>query len=54
MAGLQERGGNYRVFFRFRGKQRTFPLGRVSKQEVLGLRPPARDADKGMSVCPAP
>ena len=34
MAGLQERGGNYRVFFRFRGKQRTFPLGRVSRQEA--------------------
>src|SRR3954454_15519762 len=34
MAGLQERGGNYRVFFRFRGKQRTYPLGRVSKQEA--------------------
>jgi hypothetical protein len=34
MAGLQERGGMYRVFFRFRGKQRTFPLGKVSKQEA--------------------
>lgn len=34
MAGLQERGGSYRVFFRFRGKQRTFPLGKVSTQEA--------------------
>jgi integrase len=34
MAGLQERGGIYRVFFRFHGKQRTFPLGKVSKQEA--------------------
>lgn len=34
MAGLQERGGSYRVFFRFRGKQQTFPLGKVSKQEA--------------------
>ena len=34
MAGLQERGGSYRVFFRFRGKQQTFPLGKVTKQEA--------------------
>ncbi len=34
MAGLQERGGSYRVFFRFHGKQQTFPLGKVSKQEA--------------------
>ena len=34
MAGLQERGGSYRIFFRFRGKQMTFPLGKVSKQEA--------------------
>lgn len=34
MAGLQERSGIYRVFFRFRGKQRTFPLGKVTKQEA--------------------
>ena len=34
MAWIQERGGSYRVFFRFRGKQLTFPLGKVSKQEA--------------------
>lgn len=34
MAGLQERGGSFRLFFRFQGKQRTFPLGKVSKQEA--------------------
>lgn len=34
MAGLQERGGSYRVFFRFHGKQRTIPLGKVSKEEA--------------------
>ncbi len=34
MAGLQERGGSYRVFFRFRGRLLTFPLGKVSKQEA--------------------
>jgi hypothetical protein len=34
MAGLQEQAGSYRVFFRFRGKQQTFPLGKVSRQEA--------------------
>jgi hypothetical protein len=34
MAGLQERGGSYRVFFRFQGKQQTFLLGKVTKQEA--------------------
>ena len=33
MAGLQERGGSYRVIFRFHGKQH-FPLGKVSQQEA--------------------
>jgi hypothetical protein len=34
MAGLQQRGGSYRVFFRFRGKRQAFALGKVSKQEA--------------------
>ena len=34
MAGVQERGGSYRVYFRYQGKQVTFPLGKVSKQEA--------------------
>ena len=34
MAGLQERGGSYRLFFRFRGKQHTFPLGKISPREA--------------------
>jgi hypothetical protein len=34
MAGLQERGGSFRVFSRFLGKQRTFTLGKISRQEA--------------------
>src|SRR3954471_20884488 len=34
MAGLQERGGSYRILFRFRGKQHAFPLGKVSPVEA--------------------
>ena len=44
MAGLQERGGSYRVFFRFRGKQQTFPLGKVTKQEAEDTVERYRDA----------
>lgn len=34
MAGLEERSGRYRIFFRYHGKQRTFPLGKVSRDEA--------------------
>ncbi len=34
MAGVQERGGSYRIYFRYQGKQVTFPLGKVTKQEA--------------------
>ena len=34
MAGVQNRGGSYRVYFRYQGKQVTFPLGKVTKQEA--------------------
>jgi hypothetical protein len=34
MAGLEERGGSYRIHFRYHGKQRTLTLGRVSADEA--------------------
>ncbi len=34
MAGLQLRGGRYRIIFRFHGKQHTLNLGKVSKTEA--------------------
>lgn len=34
MAGVQERGGSYRVCFRFQGKQVTFPVGKVTREEA--------------------
>ena len=34
MAGLEERGGSYRVHFRHHGKQRTLTIGKVSKEEA--------------------
>src|SRR5262245_15805093 len=34
MAALQERNGSFRVIFRFRGKQHSFTLGRVSRDEA--------------------
>ena len=34
MGSRPERGGSYRIFFRFRGKLQTFTLGKVSKQEA--------------------
>lgn len=34
MAGLQERNGGFRILFRYQGKQRTIPLGSVSRQEA--------------------
>lgn len=34
MAGLEERSGRYRIFFRYHGKQRTLPLGKVSREEA--------------------
>ena len=34
MAALQERNGSYRVIFSYRGKQRTFTLGRVTEAEA--------------------
>jgi integrase len=36
MAALQERNGSFRVIFRFQGKQRSFTLGEVSRQEAEG------------------
>lgn len=32
MAEVQERGGSYRVYFRYQGKQVTFPVGKVTKE----------------------
>jgi hypothetical protein len=34
MASLQQRGRSYRVIFRFRGKQRFVPIGKVSTEEA--------------------
>jgi hypothetical protein len=34
MAGLEQRSGRYRVFFRYHGKQHTLPLGKVSRDEA--------------------
>lgn len=34
MAGLQQRSGSFRVFFRYQGRQRVFPLGKISRQEA--------------------
>jgi hypothetical protein len=34
MAGLQQRGGRYRIIFRNHGKQRTLPLGKISSREA--------------------
>jgi hypothetical protein len=34
MAGLQKRSGSYRVIFRYRGKQHSLPLGKVSGKEA--------------------
>jgi integrase len=34
MAALQERNGSFRVIFRYQGKQRSFTLGRVSRDEA--------------------
>ena len=34
MAGLEERSGRYRILFRYHGKQRTLPLGKVSREEA--------------------
>ena len=34
MAGLQLRGDSYRILFRFRGKQHSFSLGNVARQEA--------------------
>jgi integrase len=34
MAGVQERGGSYRIYFRYQGKQVTFPVGKVTKEEA--------------------
>ncbi len=34
MAAIHERNGNFRVMFRYRGKQRNFTLGRVSEAEA--------------------
>lgn len=34
MAGLQERGGSFRIIFRFEGKQRSVTLGRVGRGEA--------------------
>ena len=34
MAGLQERNGSYRIIFRYRCKQRSITLGKVSLQEA--------------------
>ena len=34
MAGLQDRGGRYRILFRYSGKQHTLALGKVSKIEA--------------------
>jgi hypothetical protein len=34
MAGLQERGGSYRLNFRYHGKQHTLTLGKVSEEEA--------------------
>ena len=34
MAGLQQRGGGYRIIFRFHGKQHTLALGRIPSKEA--------------------
>lgn len=34
MAGLQKRGGSFRIIFRFEGKQRSVTLGRVGRSEA--------------------
>jgi integrase len=34
MAALQERGGNYRVIFRYLGKQHSFTIGSVTRDEA--------------------
>ena len=34
MAGVQERGGSYRVYFRYQGKQVTFPLEQVERANL--------------------
>lgn len=34
MAALQERNGSFRVIFRYHGKQHTFTIGRVTRQEA--------------------
>ena len=34
MAGLQERGGSYRILFRFRGKPHAFTLGKIIEHEA--------------------
>ena len=34
MAALQERNESFRVIFRYHGKQHSFTLGRVSRQEA--------------------
>jgi hypothetical protein len=34
VAGLQERNGSFRILFRYQGKQRTFTLGVVSRDEA--------------------
>jgi hypothetical protein len=36
MAALQERNGSFRLIFRYQGKQRSFTLGRISRQEADG------------------
>ena len=34
MAGLQERNGSFRIIFRYQGRQRTFTLGQVGRDEA--------------------
>ena len=34
MASLQERAGNYRILFFYRGKQHTFTIGKVDRDEA--------------------
>jgi hypothetical protein len=34
MAGIQERGGSYRILFRYDGRQPTLTLGNVSEDEA--------------------
>ncbi len=34
MAGLQERGGSYRIIFRHHGKRHSLPVGKVDPSEA--------------------